>query len=214
MGRQNLKKCLTSSDLKREMSSTWRSFQTSGSDTGKCRNQDLLVCETRQTTPVRLNGNDTDWKDRRFPQSAMYFGSVSLTLQVNIKMHTFAVNPRPRDHVSHVLRDLHWLPIRERIFYKVCLMMFNVDNGTAPTYMTGMVTRISDLSGRCHLRSAAEGLFDVPRTWTVFGSRTFSIAIPVAWNELPVHFRAIRDVIPFKKALKTHFFQLAYPNSH
>ena len=43
-------------------------------------------------------------------------------------------------------------------------MMFNIVNGTAPTYMTGMVTRISNLPGRCHLRSAEEGLFDVPRT--------------------------------------------------
>ena len=93
-------------------------------------------------------------------------------------------------------------------------MMFNIVNGTAPTYMTGMVMRISDLPGRCHLRSAAGELFDVPRTRTVFGSRAFSIAGPVAWNGLPVHDRAIRDVIPFKSTLKTHFFQLAYPNSH
>ena len=59
-------------------------------------------------------------------------------------------------------------------------MMFNNVNGTAPTYMTGMVMRISDLPGRCYLHSAAEGLFDVPRTQTVFGSRAFSIAGPVA----------------------------------
>ena len=90
-------------------------------------------------------------------------------------------------------------------------MMFNIVNGTAPTYMTGMVMHISDLLGRCHLCSAGEVLFDVPRTRTVFGSRAFSIAGPVAWNGLPVHVRAICDVIPFKSALKT---QLAYPNSH
>ena len=36
---------------------------------------------------------------------------------------------------------------------------------------------------------------------------------PVAWNGLPAHVRAIRDVIPFKSALKTHFFQLAYASS-
>ena len=38
----------------------------------------------------------------------------------------FVANLRPRDHVSHVLRDLNWLLIRERISNKVCLMMFNV----------------------------------------------------------------------------------------
>ena len=89
--------------------------------------------------------------------------------------------------------------------------MFNVVNRIAPTYMTGMVTRISDLSGQCRLRSAAEGLFDGPRTRTVFGSRAFSIAGPVAWNGLPAHIRAIRDVIPFKSALKTNFFSIVPP---
>ena len=63
--------------------------------------------------------------------------------------------------------------------------------------------------GRCHLCSAAEGLFDVPRTRTVFGSRAFSIAGPVAWNGLPAHVRAIRDVIPFKSALKNSFFSIS-----
>ena len=90
--------------------------------------------------------------------------------------------------------------------------MFNIVNGAVPTYITGMVTRVSDLPGQCHLRSATEGLFDVPRTRIVFGSRAFSIAGPVAWNGLPAQVRAFRDVIPFKSALKTHFFQLAYPN--
>ena len=60
----------------------------------------------------------------------------------------FVANLRPRDNVSHVLRDLHWLPIRERISYKVCLVIFNIVNGTAPTYMTGMVTRISDRTNK------------------------------------------------------------------
>ena len=91
--------------------------------------------------------------------------------------------------------------------------MFNILNGTAPTYKTGMVTRISDLPGRCHLSSAAERLFDVPRTWTMFGSRAYSVAGPVAWNGLPTHVRTIHNIIAFKSALKTHFFQLAHLNS-
>ena len=85
----------------------------------------------------------------------------------------FVANLRHRDHVSHVLRDLHWLPNRERISYKVYLMIFNIVNGTAPTYMTGMVTRISNLPGRCHLVLRDS----LPRTRTVFGSRAFSISL-------------------------------------
>ena len=78
-------------------------------------------------------------------------------------------------------------------------MMFNIVNGTAPTYITGMVIRISDLPGRCHLRSAMEGL-------TCFALELCSIAGPVAKNGLPARVQAIRNVIPFRSALKTHFF--------
>ena len=118
----------------------------------------------------------------------------------------FIASLLPRDYVSHILLDLHWHPIRERISNKACLMMLNIVNGIVPTYMTGMVTRISDLPGRCYLRSAAEGLFNVPRARTVFGSMAFSVAGPVAWNGLSTHVWAIHDVA-FKSA---HLAQLRY----
>jgi len=31
------------------------------------------------------------------------------------------LNLRPRDHVSAALRELHWLPVAQRIDYKLCL---------------------------------------------------------------------------------------------
>ena len=41
--------------------------------------------------------------------------------------------------------------------------MHSVVTGTAPEYLSDMVTPVSELSGRAHLRSAALGLYDVPR---------------------------------------------------
>ena len=79
-------------------------------------------------------------------------------------------------------------------------MMFNIVNGTAPTYMSGMVTSILPIFqvGVISVRPRR----DVPRTRTVFGSRAFSVAGPVAWNGLPSDVRTIHDVIAFKSALK------------
>ena len=121
----------------------------------------------------------------------------------------FVANLRPRDHVSHVLRDLHWLPIRERISYKVCLMMFNIVSGTAPTYMTGsrafpiiQVGVISVLPQRDCLTCLALGLCLVPGLFQSLAQWPGTVSLYV---------RVIRDVIPFKSALKTHFFQIAYP---
>ena len=49
----------------------------------------------------------------------------------------------PRDHVTAAWRDLHWLPIEQRITYKLCIMMHAVNNGTAHTYVCDLVTLIS-----------------------------------------------------------------------
>ena len=40
----------------------------------------------------------------------------------------------PCDQVSAALHELHWLPIRKRIDYKLCLLAHNVRIGRAPKY--------------------------------------------------------------------------------
>ena len=44
------------------------------------------------------------------------------------------------DHVTPLLRELHWLPIRKRIFYKVLLFVFNVLHGKAPIYLSELIS--------------------------------------------------------------------------
>jgi len=40
-----------------------------------------------------------------------------------------------RSHASPLLRRLHWLPIQQRIEYKVALLMFKVRNTSMPAYL-------------------------------------------------------------------------------
>ena len=46
----------------------------------------------------------------------------------------------PRDHVTLALYELHWLPIAERIKFKLCLLVQHSINGRAPSYLTELVT--------------------------------------------------------------------------
>ena len=116
----------------------------------------------------------------------------------------------PRDHVTAAWRELHWLPIDQRIIYKLCILMHAVRNGTAPTYLRNLVTVVNEISGRSHLRSATLGHFDVPRTRTKLGSRAFSVAGPAVWNSLPASIRELTSTNSFKRQLKTHLFRAAY----
>ena len=44
-----------------------------------------------------------------------------------------------RDHITPVLRQLHWLPINQRIVFKVLLITFKITNGYAPSYLSSLL---------------------------------------------------------------------------
>ena len=92
----------------------------------------------------------------------------------------------PRDHVSNVLRDLHWLPVQHRITYKLCLCIFTTI-GRHPTWSTVSPPQpgTASLSYRGRLRSANSQRYEQPRTRLKFGERCFAFAGPAAWNSLP-----------------------------
>ena len=117
----------------------------------------------------------------------------------------------PHDHLTSVMRSLHWLPISQRVTYKLCALMHASTYGNAPAYISELVTPVSSLSGRATLRSASSGLYDVPKTKSSFGDRAFSIAGPRAWNSLPTDLRHTESWASFKRLLKTELFRRAYP---
>jgi len=39
------------------------------------------------------------------------------------------------DHITPVLRNLHWLPVQSRITYKILLLTYKALNGMAPIYI-------------------------------------------------------------------------------
>jgi hypothetical protein len=62
---------------------------------------------------------------------------------------------KPNDHVTAALQTLHWLPVKHRIEYKVCLLMHKVCVSKAPTYTSDMVTACPSVPERTRLRSSS-----------------------------------------------------------
>lgn len=122
----------------------------------------------------------------------------------------FVAGLKSRDHVTPAYKELHWLPIEQRITFKLCSVMHSVVHGTAPAYISELVTPNSELSGRRHLRSAAAGEYDVPSACSRYGQRAFSVAGPKAWNDLPAHIRQQKSDSTFQRQLKGHLFSAAY----
>ena len=118
-------------------------------------------------------------------------------------------------HISTYMRDtLHWLPVADRIIFKIILMGRTSMAGTAPEYISDLCILVSTQPGRSSLRSAARGDLLVPRSRTSTRShRAFSCTAPTLWNSLPLE---IRNIAPhaaqetFSKCLKSHLFRSAW----
>ena len=122
-------------------------------------------------------------------------------------------NRRKFDHITPVLRDqLHWLPIRQRIDFKIAVFVYNALHGRGPTYLSRTCNPVREVGARAHLRSAIRGDLTVPRTRTRrFGPRSFRVSGPVVWNSLPEDIRTPElSLERFKSMLKTHLFRHAY----
>ena len=114
--------------------------------------------------------------------------------------------------ITNTLKELQWLPIKQRITYKLCVMMHSAVSGVAPSYIKNMLTSVADMPGHGRLRSTASSYFDVPCVRTRISSQAFSVAGPQAWNSLPVEMRtAPMTQSVFKNRLKTFLFKQAYP---
>ena len=65
---------------------------------------------------------------------------------------------RKFDHITAAARNqLHWLPIAQRVEFKVCLFVSKCLRNSAPTYLVEMCVPVSTKTYRSHLRSAAHG---------------------------------------------------------
>ena len=42
-------------------------------------------------------------------------------------------------HITPVLRELHWLPVKFRIEFKIALLVFKTSNGLAPQYLSELL---------------------------------------------------------------------------
>ena len=112
------------------------------------------------------------------------------------------------DHITPIMMDLHWLPIRRRVTFKVATLVYKCLHGCAPVYLADDCVAVSSIPGRRFLRSAAHLELTVPRTRTMTsGPRAFPVCGPTVWNSLPCTLRSPElSYNCFRKKLKTELF--------
>ena len=118
-----------------------------------------------------------------------------------------------RRSITRVRKELHWLPIEQRIKFKILVLTFKALQNNAPDYICKLLKPYVPSPGdqsREH-RSEKKNLLDErnARLKTV-GDRAFEISAPHLWNHMPDHLRLIEKEELFRRELKTVLFLEAY----
>ena len=114
-------------------------------------------------------------------------------------------------HVTPLLKDkLHWLRFRQRVVYKLCLLVYKALHDRAPRYIRNLIKPVASVGAAQRLRSASSLMLRKPAVKKKLGERGFSIAAQDAWNALPYELKSSPSLNSFKTNLKTHLFRLSY----
>ena len=90
------------------------------------------------------------------------------------------------EHITPVMQQLQWLPIRQRAQFKIAVLVYKALHHLLSAHLA------EDCHGRRQLRSLHIDMYLIQRTNTVttrLGDRSFAAAGPQVWNSLPAQLR-------------------------
>ena len=82
---------------------------------------------------------------------------------------------------TELRRQLHWLPVRQRISYKLAVITYKNNLTKTPTYLSDI---IHEYHPTRTLRSADKLLLVVPRMPLTLSAKAFCVSAPSVWNSL------------------------------
>ena len=113
--------------------------------------------------------------------------------------------------VTELAMELHILPIRFCILYKISVTLFKCIHGNAPDYLKDLIVLSQPQTGLC-TSNRANHLVPPPFPKYCKVSNAFRYFAPTVWNNLPPYIRSATSLSNFKSSLKAHYFNLAYEN--
>ena len=112
-----------------------------------------------------------------------------------------------RNHISPILRELHWLKIEDRIIFKILLLTHKAASDTAPEYLWDLISfnvKSTTIRTRASFDPCLLCVPPISKTCAnSFFDRSFVCAAPTLWNALDLDI-VLLPFDTFKKRVKTH----------
>jgi Reverse transcriptase (RNA-dependent DNA polymerase)/Endonuclease-reverse transcriptase len=143
--------------------------------------------------------------------NAVLHGAPAGTLQKLQRVQNTAarvvLQAQRRSPSKSLLEQLHWLPVRQRINYKMAVLTYKVHTSSIPVYLS---RHIRPRESARQLRSSARPLLFKPTTRTKFSDRAFRCSAPATWNSLDTDILHSSSLSVFKSRLKTYLFRQTF----
>ena len=113
-------------------------------------------------------------------------------------------------HVTPVLKDLQWFAVEHKIEFKIVSLTFKCLWGLAPQYLVDLIAVAAQSRNNLSSRNATLLVPTNSRCLPTLADWALQLAAPKLWNSFPAEIRNIQSFRPFKRALKTYSFKIAF----
>ena len=103
------------------------------------------------------------------------------------------------DHVTPILKQLNWLPVKQHMYYRDSIMAFKCMNGLVPGYLSDQFIKRSSISTR---KTRNSQLLNIPLFKTATGQRSFYYRMVSLWNALPQVIKLSQSLAQFKTLIR------------
>ncbi len=99
------------------------------------------------------------------------------------------------DHVTPILKETHWIPVKKQLFYQGAVLVFKCRKELVPNYLSSLVITRESFSRRTTMQS---GQINLPPFTSARGQKSFQYCIAKLWNGLPSNIKLCGSISNFK----------------
>ena len=148
--------------------------------------------------------------------NSLYYGLPNTVLHsfqmlLNSAARVIYQMPRfSRERITPKCIELHFLPIKARIEYKICILTYKALNFESPAYLADLL-KPHEIISDMQLRNTGVGRLHEPfLSRSKIIDRCYEHCAPRLYNQLPLALRMEKSFDTFKKKLKTLLFEKSY----